>query len=251
MKSSRLTRMERYIQERGFVTVTELCDAFQIHPNTARSDIRALVDSGVALKKYGGVSAVKRLSTDYQERARTNIESKEAIGRTAALLLEEGDVIYLDAGSTAFMLLKCASGLPKQLTVVTSSLSVVNWVAENTNYPLHVLPGEMDRRTNSIQGVETVESIKSYKISKAFIGIRGVSGKGELLSASGIDAGVKKTLCQISDRVILLADAEKVKPTNAVYSYFTLEKVDTWVCDRATEKIGELCRQFHVKLLTP
>lgn len=56
MKSVRLMQLEQYITDREFVSIEEICDKFNIHPNTARSDIKELVARGVAQKRYGGVT---------------------------------------------------------------------------------------------------------------------------------------------------------------------------------------------------
>ena len=55
MKDIRLMQMERYLSEVGYATIQQLCEKFEIHPNTARSDIKELIERGVAEKKYGGV----------------------------------------------------------------------------------------------------------------------------------------------------------------------------------------------------
>lgn len=71
MKDIRLMQMERYLSEVGYATIQQLCEKFEIHPNTARSDIKELIERGVAEKKYGGVGyASSKLPEGYYEQRR-------------------------------------------------------------------------------------------------------------------------------------------------------------------------------------
>ena len=97
MKDIRLMQMERYLSEVGYATIQQLCEKFEIHPNTARSDIKELIERGVAEKKYGGVgyTSTKLPEGYYEQRRETNKKSKESIGYKALALLEEGDICLL------------------------------------------------------------------------------------------------------------------------------------------------------------
>lgn len=250
MKSIRLKQMEQYIQENGFVSVAQLCKQFGIHPNTARADIKALVESGIVKKEYGGVSKVSKRPTNYEDRKATNIDSKNKIARIAATLLEENDVIYIDGGTTAERLFEAAENLPENLTVITNSVEIIRWVSLHTSYTLFVLPGQLDRQMNSICSLETIDSIKAYKIGKAFIGIRAISDRGELLSSSGLDARMKKTVVETCGKTILMADHHKTERQNALYSFSTLDKVNYWICDSENDMVLKLCKEHNVILKT-
>ena len=250
MKATRLKQMEQYIQEQGSVTIEELCTYFGIHPNTARSDVQTLAEHGLVEKKYGKVIAAAQATTDYGERKQKNMDAKAQIGILAAPLLEENDIVYMDAGTTVPHILTCGAPLPKRLTIITNSVEIVHWVTVNTDYTIFVLPGQIDRRLNSILSVETTESVKAYKFNKAIIGIRGISDKGELLSSSGLDARMKNIVLSMCDNVILMADSNKAGANNGIYSFSSLEKVKTWVCERSTSEIVNFCHEFNVTLIT-
>lgn len=249
MKATRLKEMERYIVEKKFVTIAELCKEFEIHPNTARSDIKELVEKGVAQKRYGGVACVAtNLLISFDERQQHNAESKEAIGRAAARLLEEDDVIFVDAGTTTLMLFLAAEGLPRHITVISNSLEVISWVVRNTEYTVFVLPGQVNRRLNAFASLETIESLRAYNINKAFIGARGISHKGELTSSSSLDAKLKSTAIEISNTVVLMADAQKLNQTT-LFNFSSLAHIDFWACETTNHEIEELAERMNVKIL--
>ena len=91
MKDIRLMQMERYLSEVGYATIQQLWEKSEIHPNTARSDIKERREGGVAEKKYGGVgyASTKLPEGYYEQRRETNKKSKESIGYKALALLEE------------------------------------------------------------------------------------------------------------------------------------------------------------------
>lgn len=249
MRAIRLKQMEQFMAERGFATVPELCEKFDIHPNTARADIKELAERGVIEKKYGGAAyAQSRLPEGYYEARRAiNKKRKEAIGYKAAAFLREGDVIFVDAGTTTSLLFDDVSEMPERLTVITNNLEVINKVFRDTKYTIYILPGKGDRQLNSFTGTETVDSLKTYNIKKAFIGSKGISAKGELSASSSLDAKMKSTVIEISETVILMADSQKIF-TSAMVNFSSLDRIDYWVCDKITEEIRQLAQKHNVQL---
>lgn len=251
MKTVRLKQMEQYIAKHNFVSINELCEVFDVHKNTVRAYVNELADQGIIEKTYGGVSyKTYKLPTSFEERSIVDVDSKKTIGRLAAELLEEEDVIYADSGTTVSMLFENPAILPEHLTVITNNLFVINWCLKNTEYTVFSLPGKADRELNCFASLETIESLRTYNFRKAFLGIRGISGKGDLSSASPIDAKLKGTVLSISQQSILLAGADKLgKP--AMLNFANMDAVDVWVCDRSTEAVSRLASGSNVKLIVP
>lgn len=249
MKSVRLKQMEQLIINREFVTIEELSEKFNIHPNTVRSDIKELVEKGIAEKRYGGVAyASSHLPISFLERQRKNTRSKEEIGRAAIELLNEGDVIFVDSGTTTLMLFKVIAKLPKHLTIITNNLDVLFLTSRNTEYKVFALPGKVNRQMNALASIETIDSLRSYNIQKAFIGSRGISSKGELSSTSNIDAKIKSMAISVSKTVVLMADSQKIHQTE-IFNFANLKDVDYWVCNETTEEIQFLAQENNTEIL--
>lgn len=251
MKTVRLKQMEQYIAKHGFVSINELCEVFDIHKNTVRAYVNELAEQGIVEKTYGGVSyKTYKLPTSFDERTIVSVDSKKIIGRLAAGLLEEDDVIYADSGTTVSMLFEDPAILPDHLTIITNNLFVVNWCLKNTEYTVFSLPGKADRELNCFASLETIESLRTYNFRKAFLGIRGISAKGGLSSASPIDARLKGTVLSISQQSILLAGAEKLG-NPAMLNFANMDAVDVWVCDRTTAEVHDLADGSGVRLIVP
>lgn len=251
MKAERLRQMEEYIAQKEFVTVEELSDRFSIHKNTVRSDINELAEKGIVDKQYGGISYKSYVvPTTYEERREVGIESKRIIGRLAAALLQEDDVIYVDSGTTASALFSEVELLPSKLTIITNSLPVINWTFAKTGYNVYVLPGKAERSLSSFASLETIESARTYNIQKAFMGVRGISLEGDLSSASQIDARIKTAVVQHSQQKILMAEARKINHT-ALVNYASLSDFDMWVCDSDESIVKDLAKRNDIKLIVP
>lgn len=249
MKSMRLKEMELYLAEKKTATIEEVCEKFEIHPNTARADIKELAERGVVQKKYGRVDYIAtNPQISFMERQHRNQTEKAAIGRAAAKLLVEDDVIFVDAGTTTLMLFQDGIQLPKNLTVISNNLDVISWVVRNTEYTTFVLPGKVNRKLNAFASLETIESLKTYNIKKAFIGTRGISVKGELTSTSSIDANLKRTAIEASETVILMADSQKISQT-ALFNFSSLSEIDCWACEQSTDEIRALAEKMNIKLI--
>lgn len=249
MKAVRLKEMELYLAEYKTATIEELCNKFEIHPNTARSDVKELAEKGVIQRSYGRVDYVATNPlVSFVDRQHYNHNEKIAIGKAAVELLVEDDIIYVDAGTTTLTLFQKGVKLPDNLTVVSHNLDVINWVVQNTEYNVFVLPGKVNRKLNAFASLETIESLKTYNIKKAFIGTRGISSKGELSSTSSIDAKLKRTAIEISETVVLMADSRKLNNT-ALFNFSNLSEIDFWACEHITDEISDACKQANIKLL--
>lgn len=249
MKTIRLKQMEQFILERDVVTVDELCEHFQIHKNTARSDINALAEQGIIEKRYGSVVAVhSTIPVPFTDRIGKNTQSKERIGVEAAKLLEEGDIIYIDSGTTVTKLLQEGNHLPKQLSVITNNLYVINWCVRNSDYTVLSMSGKVDKKLSCFASLETIESVKGYHIQKAFIGVRGITPKGDLTSGSSIDARIKSSVIERSSMRILMASADKME-SSAMFNYSHLSEFDYWVTDKFTDEMRALVQKTDCKLL--
>ena len=105
VRVKRLEEMLKYIETNGSVSLDELCEVFQISKNTARRDIDEVLKTGTIKKIYGGVSFItpeikEPPRTSYSLRSADNMAEKRAIARLAAEQIEDGDSIFVDAGTT-------------------------------------------------------------------------------------------------------------------------------------------------------
>ena len=157
-----------------------------------RSDVAYLVGAGAVEKIYGGVRAVQRQEAPlFTQRTQLRTEEKRRVARRAQELIEDGDTLYIDAGTTTMHLIDFLDPA-KHVTIVTGNLYVVRQAYDKPHVELIVLPGAMNRRTNSVSDVGTLEFLGRYQFAKAFMGASGVSPEGRLNVSTYIEYELKK-----------------------------------------------------------
>lgn len=230
MKEERRKRMGELVATRRTMTMEELCAYFDVSMNTIRADVVYLVQTGAVEKIYGGVRARNPKQVPlFASRAQLHTDQKKAIAHRAEKLIGDGDILFLDAGTTTMHLIDCLSPW-KKVTVVTASLEVIRRAVTMENVQLIVLPGAYNRRTNSLCDVGTLEYLTRYQFTKAFMGVSGVSEDGQLNVSTYLEFEIKRTALSRSQEKYLLADSGKFGGTGLM-SYGELSDMTALITD--------------------
>ncbi len=209
MKSIRIKQMEQYIVEHDLVSMDELRSKFNISMNTVRLDVAQLVSKGAIRKVYGGVcSNQKGNLVPFEERQGKNIQGKIACGIAAAKLIEDGDIIFIDSGTTTMYMVDYMREC-NAVTVITNNLNVINRAIAIPNINLICLPGTLERKTNSFASADTVRALEKYNINKAFMASSGITHSGMVTNASPLEYEIKKAAIAGSHQTILMIDSSK------------------------------------------
>ena len=251
MKANRILEMEKYITLKGTASIEELQRQFDVSANTVRRDIAELLQRGAAEKVYGGVRArpASQTLTPYELRQMSGGEAKELIGRTAAQLVRDGDVIFIDSGTTTLRMIDHLKDR-RDVTIITHSLGAVIRALPYENLHVIVLPGSLRRKTNSMTGSDSVKAMKKYNIRTAFMAATGVSMHGAT-NSSAQEYDIKQAAVECSDRSILLVDRHKFGITGMM-TYAPISSFEAVVTD---EEPGEdylnLLKENDVRLILP
>lgn len=249
MRSFRIKQMEQYIMEHDLVSMEELRGVFGISMNTVRLDVTELVNKGVIRKVYGGVSSNQKGNlVPFEERQSRNIQGKISVGREAAKLVNDGDIIYIDSGTTTMYVIDYL-GDSSNVTVLTNNLNAINRAVALPGINVISLPGTLERKTNSFVSADTVRTLEKYNIKKAFMASSGISESGMVTNASPLEYEVKKAAIENSDEVYLLIDSSKFgKSAMLTYANITgMSKVI--VDDQAGEDLLGLCEKKNVEVI--
>lgn len=177
MRTKRIDEIEQYIIQEKSVSLDTLCDVFQVSKNTIRRDIDTLAKTGKIKKVYGGVTLNETLPSKkllpFAERHEKYMEEKKAICRLAADHVKDGDIIYIDTGTTCHNLVDYIS--EKRCTIITNSLQVSLKALPYENLTVISLPGYLKRETLSFVDVKIADYLKAFNIGKAFMACTGLS----------------------------------------------------------------------------
>lgn len=204
------------VDERGSVEVSELAALLQTSEMTVRRDLVQLAASGLLYRTRGGAMKVS-LATDthrFANKTAVNPKRKDYICQLAANEIQEGDVIFMDCGSTVFRL--CQFIRNKRITVVTNSLPIVVELM-SSEVTINLVGGEVDKERQAVHGLIAEEHMARYRANRAFVGIDGISLQNGLSANSEKEASTTLTIARQSDKVYLLCDSSKLETNKYLY----------------------------------
>lgn len=241
MKSDRIKQMEEYIQANDTVSLTSICKHFGISMNTVRRDVNELVGKGCVKKVYGGVSSVSKNLIPFDERNIKHIQEKKLIARTAASFVEDGDIIFIDSGTTTHHMVPFLKG--KNVTVVTSSLNVIVDSLPFPNLTVISMGGSFARKTNSFSGIHSLDALEDININKAFMAATGLSLANGATNSSPQEYSIKKTVVEKCGYAYVLVDSSKFG-VSSLMTFSKIADIDAVITDK---KPGEEYLQFFTE----
>jgi DeoR/GlpR family transcriptional regulator of sugar metabolism len=203
----------KLIEKDDQVSVTDLAGHFGVSRATIRRDLNHLHASGLLRRTYGGALAPPRMAFElpFAERRGVQGAEKERIGKYAASLVQPGEAIFIDGGTTAECMVGFLADIAN-LTVVTFGLNIVNRLAGLEQITVLVIGGTLHHRSLTIGGVLALENMQDYglRFDKAFIAASGVSADGGVTNASLEEIQIKRRAIAAAHESILLAGSAKV-----------------------------------------
>jgi DeoR family fructose operon transcriptional repressor len=175
---------------------------------TLRRDVTQLAADGMLYRTHGGAMRVNPQEIPYGfiNKTAKNSDVKDRICRAAANEIIDGDIIFMDCGSTVFRL--CQFIRNKKIKVITNSMPVV-FELQNSSVSLNIVGGEFDAERQAVHGKIANEHIARYRATKAFLGVDGISIKG-LFANSELEAGITQAFIAKSQQTFLLCDESKI-----------------------------------------
>jgi len=196
----------------GEIEIRQLAAEIDVSEVTVRRDLTTMAANGLLYRTHGGAMKLSELirPVSFAHKAAVNIKAKDAICKRAAADIIDGDVIFIDCGSTAFRL--CQFIKNKKIKVITNSLPVVNEL-QGSSITINLIGGEVDATRQAVHGTMAYEHIARYHASKAFLGADGITAEG-LYAGSEHEASNTLAMASQSDCVYMLCDASKIGKTS-------------------------------------
>lgn len=197
------------VAERGFVTIDDMANHFQVTPQTIRRDINYL-DQEKRLQRYHGGAGIpsSTLNTAYSDRKIQNLEEKTRIGEAIASKIPDHSSMFINIGTTTETI---AKALLKHhgLTIITNNLHVASILSSKEDFNVIIAGGAVRNRDGGIIGEATVDFVEQFKVDFAIIGISGIDDDGELLDFDYQEVRVAQAIIKNARQVFLAADHSK------------------------------------------
>jgi DeoR/GlpR family transcriptional regulator of sugar metabolism len=208
------------------LSVNAISQNLDVSPATIRNDLNILTEKGALVRMRG--KSVPAYHPDLLARQKKNVDEKKRIARAAASLVRDGDTIIIDTGTTAAQIPRYLVG-KSDVHVVTNSMMLLPYARISPGIHLTIVGGEFRPAIDCLIGKLATEGFSNFHVRLAFIGTAGFTIEGGITNMFLESAEVIREMCNVADRIILVADSTKygqlgfakVIPLNRVHQIVT------------------------------
>ena len=241
--------LTKLLARRDRISTRQLARRFGVNEITIRRDLKALQDSGAAVRCYGGAVAAQRITFEFafDERRRRLLAEKQRIGDAAAAQIRDGQSIFLDTGTTTLEIARAIVARGVACTVATSSLVIASelWGRGNLERLL-LLGGQVRPGSPDLVGPGTEVMLEKLTADIAFLGSDGIDPARGSFAADFESARVAERMIASAKRIVVAADHSKLGNSSTA-RYAAIEDLDEVITDRqADEKIVAALRERGV-----
>lgn len=228
------------VQRHESVRVPELAEQLNVSESTIRTDLETLDEQGYLVRIRGGAIAktssqtVQDATPYLSHKAQTHTEEKQALARWAAGMVEDGDVIMLDASSTVLHIAPFLQDR-RNLTVFTNGIDIARALAKEPSNTVIILGGILRPNGNSITGGISKQLLQDYRIQTAFLSCSGFAPEQGFFEMNLQEAQMKTLMLQASAKRIGLVDSSKIGRIGLT-TFGTLADFDYFVTDENVQR---------------
>jgi DeoR family transcriptional regulator, aga operon transcriptional repressor len=215
----------------GQVNVSELSEKLGVSEVTIRNDLANLEKKNLLVRARGGALKTVRVGLDFElsEKGKKYSKEKQLIGKAAASLVEDGDTIVLDSGTTTFEVAKNLTSY-KDLTIMTNALNIARMLADYENVRVMMPGGYLRKKSLSLVGAPAEETFRNYYCDKLFLAVDGFDTAQGLSTPNVEEAHINKVMIEISRQVIVVTDSSKFLRRSFAF-ICGLENIDVVITD--------------------
>ena len=211
--------------------VSDLCEEFSVSPATIRNDLNFLEKRGLLKRTHGGAISCSKSNFELTsiQKEHSNSKQKQLIAEYAVNLIEDGDTIALDSGTTAYFLAELLSK-KKNLTVVTTDTRISQILENYPDISVILAGGTIRKGFSCTVGTITNTVLSSLHVDKVFMATNSVTSNGFLCTPNIEQANVKQTLISMGSQVFLLCDSSKFG-THSFAHFGNIKDIDLIITD--------------------
>jgi DeoR family fructose operon transcriptional repressor len=233
--AQRRERIQDYLGIHQIVRTADLCEILDASEATIRRDLEWLEDKGFLERTHGGAILNQRmiLEQEYQQRAQHHPDEKRRIGELAASLIEEGDIVFINSGTTATQVLQHIRR-NSRITVFTNNVSAVMDLGD-PGFHYYMTGGEFQSRSNSLAGRFALDNLGLVYANKTILGVDGISLKHGCTVPTNAEAEVVRRMIErTKGQVIVVADHSKWGVVSN-FQIANMDEIDKLITDESLD----------------
>ena len=222
LPDQRREKILEYAEKNGFASLQKLSELLNSSESTIRRDLELLDGKGQVRRTRGGVAFVGESLTDFGERTTRALSEKQRIGRAVAELIEPGDSVLLDGGTTTLEVARHLVNRPLQ--VVTNSLPIAQLLIDSPQTELILIGGYLYPKTGVALGPIAVEALKKIRVRRMIMSVGGITEEG-MFNSNTLLVEAEQKMLETAQEVIVVADSGKFG-LNALAKLCDLDRPD-------------------------
>ncbi len=228
----RQQQLLKFVEQNQRVTVTQICEQFDISPATARRDLEILAEEGKIERFHGGAKVVRQAPPEAPvvQRSEEQAGEKSRIGQAAASLVKEGDTIFLGSGTTVLEIARHLKDR-RNITIITNSLLVLNTLAQVPDITLVGLGGVLRASEMSMIGHITEQALAEVNANKIFMGIRALDAEQGLTNDYLPETKTDRAILGLGGEIIVVADHTKCQRVSTAF-VAPISAIDKLITDK-------------------
>ena len=223
------------LQHLGTATIVELAELLDVSGETIRRDAVLLEQKGEVFKLHGALT-LPHLAGEapFERRLRENAEAKRAIAKFAVGLVNDGDSLIIDTGTTTSIFAQ-ELRIRSNLTIVTNSSDIARTLATVNGNTVYMAGGALKGDNGAAFGPSAVEFMSRFRVRHAFISIGAISIEGGLMDADLSEAAIAAMALSRAEHRAVLTDSSKFGKS-ALVNVCTLDGVDRLITERLPDE---------------
>ncbi|MDO5344807.1 MAG: DeoR/GlpR family DNA-binding transcription regulator [Lachnospiraceae bacterium] len=238
-----------YLMEKSSISIREAADLCHVSDATARRDLDDMAVQGLIERTHGG-AVVERgtgLEKNHAEKMKIMIPEKTRIAMEAAKMICDGNSIFLDSGTTTFLLAKQLQGF-KNLTVVTHNLDVAYRIKLDQTSTLILTGGIRRDGYNVLIGEIAEDLVNQLSVDIVFMGADAINAKYGVFNSSFLELGIKRSCLSSGKQKVLISDHTKFN-RKALTKVCNIEEFDTVITDEGIDDESRQILETKIKKL--
>jgi DeoR family transcriptional regulator of aga operon len=220
------------VRDSGYVRAVDLSSALHVDSSTIRRDMERLERAGLIRRMHGGAlpaDPADTIDTPWEVRRSQRLAEKTAIGKAAAALVEDGQTVLIDNGSTAYQV-AAALADHRGLTVVTNDLMVALCLRSQGVHQVHVTGGLLLDTVFTLVGPIATQAVEGLHVDWAFLGAEGVEPEAGITNINVVEIPLKRAMIAAARNAAVVADSSKFG-RRSLATVCTLDDVDAVITD--------------------
>lgn len=243
----RRVKIVQLIHDGRPVKVTELSELFGVSESTVRRDLQELDSAGHLQRTHGGaVSPQMGLEPSFLDKEVCFLSEKQQMAKVAAMMIHDGDVVLLDAGTTMMAIARALRG--KRITVATNSMDVAEVFGSESQIEVLLLGGSWRKTIRSLVGPITEQILRGLCFDKVFLAANGIDSDAGVTTQNLVEAQTKRAMLGAGKVSVLVADHSKLGQ-----KYFakicSLPEISCMITDSGIQAEDAECLRAYTKVV--